>query len=227
MKNLLVKIPLTYRPFILPVVVLLTILGMTVSGGQFLWGKIAEERQKIGELKNKNTLLETKKTVLSSQDKNQLLKYSQTAVDAIPGETPTLAALASTNNLAFDNQLTLSDFRVNEKKEGGTSSSELTVNTEGSLANTITFLNQLKNSAPLSKVVGLVASVQGGVARTKTTLLSLWAPLPTSIGKTETAVQPLTSAESEIAERLSNLEQPGGGFQEASPAQGRTNPFTR
>src|SRR5688572_2133248 len=109
MQKLLTKIPLTYRPFVLPFIVLLVIVGLTLTGGQLLLNKVNEERSKIDELKITNSRLTAKKDVLSRQNKEELLVSAQAAVNAVPGETPTLAALSSANNLAFDNGLTLTD----------------------------------------------------------------------------------------------------------------------
>lgn len=221
------KIPLAYQPFVLPALIFLAIFVLSLFGGQFILGKIGEEQVKIEELANTNTKLEAKKTVLAGLDKQTLLTQTQAAVSAVPGESPALPALSTANTLATEQNVQLTDFRVNTKSDKKAASAELTLNTEGSLPGTIDYLNDLKGTAPLVKIQEIAATVQGGVARTKITLLSLWSPLPTNLGKSEAPLEPISQADSQIVQKLVDLKKPSGKAVSESKPQGRTNPFSR
>lgn len=221
------KIPVAYQPFVLPALIFLAIFVLSLFGGQFILGKIGEEQVKIEELENTNTKLEAKKTVLERQDKQALLAQTQAAVSAVPGESPALSALSSANSLAGPQNVQLSDFRVNTKSDKKGTSQELTLNTEGSLPETIGYLNILKDTAPLVKIQEIAATIQGGVARAKITLLTLWSPLPTNLGKSDAPLEPISQADSQIVQRLVDLKKLSVKADSGSKPQGRTNPFSR
>jgi hypothetical protein len=222
-----IKIPIAYQTFVVPSLTFLAILFLSLFGGQFIFGKISEEQVKIEELKNTNIKLEAKKNVLSAQDRQTLLLQTQAAVLAVPGESPALAALSSANSLANENSVQLTDFRVNSKSDKTGTSAQLTLNTEAPLPTTIRYLNDLKNTTPLVKIQEIAATVQGGIARAKITLLSLWSPLPTNLGKSEAPLEPLSSADSQIVQKLQDLKKPSAKASAESKPQGRTNPFSR
>ncbi len=225
--NIIAKIPLAYRSFILPALVLVSILAFSLTIGRAVWEKIVLERGGVSALQADNTKLLAKKEMLASQDKKTLLIKTQAAVDAIPAEIPALPTLASLNFLATQTGVTVTDFRITERKDkkSETSYLEMIVNFEGITTSSLTFLNELKNMAPLVKVIEIASTVQAGATRSKVTLNSIWSPLPKELGKPNSPIEPLSKADEEVANKLLQLKKSGSKITEGSVPQGRANPF--
>lgn len=223
------QIPLAYRPLVLPILIFVSLAILSLTLGQFVWGKIAEEKEAIASLQEKNSQLSAKKEVLTRQDKQALLAKTQAAVDAVPDQAPALAALSSLTYLANNAGIAVEDFGVSQRQdkkvEQTTSYLELNVGTSGPLSETLSFLAGLNSMAPLAKIIQIGSSVQNGIARTKTVLSSIWAPLPKDLGEPETPIEPLSGSDGEIANKLQTLKKPGGKSIEGLPPQGRNNPF--
>lgn len=227
MNDLSGKIPVTYKPFIVPVVGLVLILVLSLTLGQYIWAKIGEEQQKIADLKARNAQLATKANLLAQQDRQLLLSRTQAALNAVPADSPALLALASANNLAGQKGVRLTDFRVTEKKEQKAATIELTLNLEGTLASSLAFLTSMKSTAPLVRVSEIRSTLAEGLARTRLTLAAIWSPLPSDLGSPESPVDALTRPEEEIADKFTQLKQPTSEVIEASPPEGRANPFNQ
>ena len=225
--SIVAKIPLAYRSFILPALVLVSILAFSLTIGRAVWEKIVQERGVVSALQTDNTKLLAKKEILASQDNKTLLIKTQAAVDAIPAEIPALPTLASLNFLATQTGVTVTDFRITERKDkkSETSYLEMVVNFEGITASSLTFLNELKNMAPLVKVIEITSTVQTETARSKVTLNSIWSPLPKELGKPNSPLETLSKADEEVANKLLQLKKSKSKVAEGSVPQGRANPF--
>lgn len=215
-----------YKPFIVPALALVLVLVLSLTLGQYIWAKIGEEQQTLEGLKTRNGQLTGKLGVLNSQNKEQLKTRAQAALRAVPADSPALLTLASAGSLASDKGVSLTDFRVTEKKEQKAQTTELALNLEGPLGATLDFLTSIKETAPLVKVSEIRTSLQDGLARTRLTAASIWGPLPVSLGSPEARVDPLTRPEEEIADKFTQLLKPSGRVVAVSQPQGRRNPFS-
>lgn len=229
MINIFSKIPLVYKPFALPVLILISILVLSLTIGRYAWEKIVQEQATISSLQVNNAKLLAKKEMLTSQDKKALLIKVQAAVDAIPAEISALPTLASLKFLANQTGVAVTDFRITERKDkkSETSYLEMIVSFEGEITPTLTFLNELKNMAPLVGTIEISSTAQGGSARSRVTLNSVWSPLPKELGKPDSPIEPLSKADEEVSAKLLQLKKPNSKVAEGSVPQGRANPFER
>lgn len=226
--NLIVKLPAVYRPFVLPAIIFLAIFVVSITLGPYAWGKIGQEREVVADLQKENAKLSVKKETLARQDKQKLLVQTQAAVDAVPDQIPVLPALASINFVAGKTGVAVEDFRVSEYKDQKAAAShfEMNVNTIGPTDSFLLFIKEMKNIAPLVKVVKIGAAIRDSLTHSKVTLNALWEPLPKNLGKPETPVEPLSAADEDLVAKLQQLKKPEKSVTEGSTPAGRSNPFS-
>lgn len=218
-----------YQPVIGPVIVLLVLLVLSLTLGNFLWGRLSTVRQELQAEKKRNAALSAKLDILEGLNQGQLESLLSSATAAIPSSDSTLFALSSIRQKAQDRAVSLANLRVIVREETSkkreAKSVEMRFDIQGGLVPTITFLNDLRNTAPLTKVSKIRLSVSGGSVLANVSLLSFWGPLPEKLGKVEDPIETLTGAEEELLTRLSELELPAGRQIVPAPPQGRENPF--
>lgn len=216
-----------YKPFILPLVTFIVVVSLTATVGRFALNKIFETRDQIKELEGKNKLLEAKKVVLSGVNIEEIKKQVKTAVLAVPSENPSIFVLSSIRGQAQEGGLVISNFKVAEKEEAKKTARavEVSFDLQGSIFSTLSFLKAVENSSPLTKLTNIKFTVSGAQALTKVTATTAWAPLPGELGKTESPLEPVTSAEQELLGKLAGLRQPSLGQVPLSPPAGKADPF--
>lgn len=221
-----------YRPVLGPALVLLVVLVLSLTLGRFLVGRLFETRQRITEVSGKNEILETKLSTLQGLSAGTLSQELEVAVRAIPSSDSTLFALATIRQLANERNLTINNLRVlatdpeGKKRPGQIRKVELRFDLQGGLAPTISFLDELRGSSPLAKVIKVRSTVSGASALTNLSVLSSWSPLPEDIGKVFSAVQTLSGEEQRLLSEMTGL-RPPQGVEPVTPSapQGRENPF--
>lgn len=222
------QVPIRYRNFTLPLITLLILLLLTATLGRAIVGRILGTRANILQLQKEGQLLAAKLDALSALSQDELARSSQNAVAALPSESSTLFALAAIRELALSRGLELSNLRVSEiadLEKGGVKAIELQFDTQAGFFQTLGFLNDLGGSAPIMRVSKAKFSVSAASSLTKFTVVSAWGSLPKTVGKVTDPLETLTSSEQEVLGRLTALRRLTGIQTEASPPQGRTNPF--
>ncbi len=221
-------VPTRYKSFVLPALAFLILLLLTITLGRAIVGGIFATRANISQLKKEGKILSAKLDTLSSLNQDEMARASQNAIAAIPSESSTLFAVASLRELARARDLELGSLRVAEiadLEKGGVKAVELQFDTQGGFFQTLGLLNDLSGTAPLLRVSKAKFNVSGGSSSTKFTVISAWGSLPKTVGKITDPLETLTASEQELLGRLNNLRRLSGAPTEASPPQGRTNPF--
>lgn len=222
------SIPIKYRPFAMPLAVLALITVLTLTLGRFAYQKIVNARENIKDLETKNRTLEEKKNILANLSSTDLKKEVKDSVAAVPGDNPSVFALSTIRILAQENGLAVSDFHVSEAEDQklvGKRAVQIAFDIQGSFFSTISFLKTLQNSVPLTKVTDIKFSVSGITALAKIVAVSSWGLLPKDLGKTESPVETLTSADQELLGKLGNFRAPFAGEVSESPPAGKADPF--
>lgn len=219
-----------YRPVIGPLLVLLVIFVLSFTLGRALWTRVLETRDELKSAQARRQVLEEKVLSLQGLSEQSLRDRFRQATLAIPGEDPTLFALATIRELATEQNLAVNNLRIITREGSGeefkgVKAVELRFDLEGGLLPTLAFLSNLRESAPLMRVTEVRFVVSGVASLANLKVLSVWGPLPESIGKLDTPVELLSSAETELLERLAELRKPEIGEIVPSPPQGRENPF--
>lgn len=223
-----INIPIKYRPFLIPFVVLMVIFLLSVSATKIMVEKLMEVRSNIAEVDETNNRLEEKKGVLTGIDQANLKKFTTSAINAIPGENSSLLLLSSIRKLAQNRGIKLVDYKVVTKKSDakGVQDSELTLSTEGSLTSFLSFVDDVKLSAPLAKISKVAISVEGPTLKSNLTINSLWAPLPKSVAKVDAPIDGMKATDQQLLSKISSLKSPDVSTYSILAPQGRDNPFT-
>ena len=114
---------------------------------------------------------------------------------------------------------------IPDLEKGGVKAGELQFETQGGFFQTLGLLNDLSGTAPLLRVSKVKFSVSASSSLAKFTVVSAWGSLPKTVGKVTDPLETLNASEQEVLGRLNNLRQLTGAGAQASPPQGRTNPF--
>lgn len=221
-----------YRPVLGPALVLSLVLLLSLTLGRFLVDRLLATREQIGKVGRQNELLEGKLVTLQSLNQGSLTQDFELAIQAIPSSDSTLFSLATIRQLTNDRSLTINNLRIigtdpgENKKVGEMRKVELRFDIQGGLTPTVSFLDELRKSAPLMKVVRVRSTISGSAALTNLSILSSWSPLPETIGKVDDPLQTISQDEKNILSQLGQLRPPQGvGLVIPAAPQGRENPF--
>lgn len=219
-----------YRPVVAPILVLLVILLLSFTLGRFLWGRVSQVRDDLGNERQKNEALTNKLQILESLDERRLEGQLQDALSAIPSKDATLFTLSSIRENASRRNLALNNLRLisrerSDKELKGAKMVELRLDVQGGLFPTLSLLQDLRASAPLTRASRVRFVVSGTSALANLTVLSFWGALPEKVGKVEDPIVQLTSAEEELLREFGNLSVQEGREVVPAPPQGRENPF--
>jgi Tfp pilus assembly protein PilO len=227
-------IPFKYRVFTLPIVTLLIIVVLSLTVGKYMVDSIFSTREELDGLAQKTQTLQAKNNLLSTVDKQQIKAEAEAVVTAVPSQTPSLPSLATIRSLVAQRGLTLTTFAVSEGAESkqGTRSVMMDISLYGGLEAVVGFSNDIKNYSPLMKISNANISLGAGSdASGRFTIVSAWAPLPQSLGKAETPLDPIKNNEQQIIDQLKSLKiaetirVSSSSATAAIPNPNRVNPF--
>lgn len=222
-------LPRKYKPFVLPVFTFIVVIVLSFTLGKFLLERIFEARSQITNLENQNNLLAEKQQLLSSFSDEEVKRQVSTASSAVPAQSPSIPLLSLVRTLANENAVIISDFRVEESQEAKKTARQVqaSFSAQGSIFSIISFLRSVGDSVPLTKVSGIKFTVSGINVDAKLTVVSSWAPLPQELGKAESLIEGISSAERELLGKLSGLKKPQiFASPDGSQPAGKPDPFS-
>lgn len=226
--NVIILLPARYRPLVLPLISLSLVVLLTLTLGRFIFDGVVKVRKDIEELGSKNKTLESKLTVLQSLQKDELEGQVKTALLAVPSENPILFALSTVRNLAQESAISMSNFRIGEKQEqqgGSERDIEMSFSLSGIAPSVFSFIKTIQNAAPLMRITGFSASSVPGGFSANISVSSSWQSLPAELGKTESPIEGINSAEAQLLQKLAKLRKPPIGEISVSSPVGKENPF--
>lgn len=228
MNRILNQIPAQYRPYLLPLIVVVVIIALSATLGRYMVSNILDTRTKIESLNAENKSLQAKVQVLSTVDQTKLSGELDKVVQALPAKPSTLPALSSLRSFAFQRNLDVSSFNV---KDGSIAKSptkivEIDLTVVGSQENVVAFLADVKSAAPLMQISNADITNANDTTRANLIVFSYWGPLPTTLGKSDTPIDALKPSEQDRLNDLQNLKSATGGALIPSSPQGKDNPFT-
>lgn len=213
-----------YKPLLLPFVVIAVIFVLTLTLGRLMFDRLDIVRTDIGTLNQNNETLTSKTELLTALSKEDLSAQAKNALNAVPGESPGLFALSTVRDFANSRGLVVSDVRVSEGIGG--KQIELSVTLEGGIIPTLLFIADTRIATPLMRVSKLeFGGKEEIIPKARLTVVASWAPIPHSLGSSDTPLEGLTSADAEILTKLNQLKKPAGGVFTPQTGTGRQNPF--
>lgn len=219
-------IPIKYQIYFYPFLTFLVIFFSSLFLVRGFLEHINSIREEIGTLKTDNNTLGAKKNFLSGLDKQKIAKDAQLAILAIPSEDSTLPAIATVRTLAAKRGLSVTNIQIKSAGEvNGANGVEITISVAGNLDSIMTYIEDLKKSAPLMVLGVENISLDPNVSLTNISVTSPWAPLPKNIGSIQSPLTPLRDTDEELIRNLEQLAKLNIVGQSV-PATGRENPFS-
>lgn len=213
-----------YKPLLLPFAVIAVIFVLTLTLGRLMFDHLDTVRANIGTLNQNNEILTGKEELLAALSKEDLSTQAQNSLNAVPGESPALFALSTVRETAQARGLTVSDVRVSTGS--GTNQIELSITFEGGIIPTLLFIADTRGATPLMRVSKLEFGGKDEILpKARLTVVASWAPVPSSLGSSDTPLEGLTSADAEVLTKLNQLKSPAGGVFTPQTGTGRQNPF--
>jgi hypothetical protein len=191
----------------------------------------------IDTVSKENVLLKKKVSALTQFDEGTISQYVNTLLSAVPADKSIASVLSTIDSVAAKNNVTIAELAVINPGSISTdsasvkiSNSKLGSNTikisttiSGSQQDTFSFLAMIRKVRRLMRIASLAQSFSSTTAtqsaRTKVELEAFYAPLPSTLGKIETEVKPLSANEEQMIKTMS--EYPLEFVQAASTVQGQ------
>jgi len=217
-----------YKALLLLSITIAIIVALSLTIGRVMFGQVMLVRAEINSLSQSTKTLTQKLEILSQYDLDLARKQAQSAVNAVPSDTPSLPILLSLRTIAANHGVAINDFQVSEKSETKQSTQKslnIQLSVSGELTSVLQFLDQIKNYPPLMRVTAAQITVSGTSALTRVQISSSWGPLPQSLGKRDSPLDPFKSTELEALEQLSKFDQTSSSGFLPTPGEGKANPF--
>lgn len=231
-----------YKLFLLPALIF---AGIIFSGFLLLrpeLGQVSSKRADLLEEKTKLSQLTAKLATLGGLDVGELETKTNIILKALPVEKDVPQVLLAIKNLTQNAGLVLESVGV-EPGEISTSSAQTTqkynlpfldfkITIAGNMEQLINFLAKIESTTPLMRVETIdISQTKEGGTEAALNIDAFFLPLPGSLGSTEKQLNPITTQEEKIYQKLSKLESPlplvtapGGSL--PGVTSGKANPFS-
>lgn len=215
------------RPFWLPLSIFLviTLLSVLVVSPQVQ--NILSARSRIAQLRQDNQTLLDKKNKLASLNKSLLATQAHIAVSAIPVDSSGLSALAAARNKAFNSNISVSQIGVTEVETSkkGHKEVELQLELNGTLANILSFMDSLKESAPIMRISNIKMVSDGVILSADVGIKTFWAELPSTLPPLKQPLDLINEKDKDMLKEMSNLKTEPLSSASPASASGKENPF--
>ena len=211
-------------PFIYTIILLFLYFILVRAG----FDKLSEQRNVIRAAEKTENILKEKEALLKNLQPT-LPSYVTTTTLAFPEKNPALIVISQLKRFAGENAIFLEDLRIGgERPSAGKSILSVSFTLTGTFEQVLSFLKQVKTSAPLVYLNGLELSKLGdeGVSMDVKASFS-WAAYPEKISSLEEPLVKLSQEELDTLSLLAKLEKSVFGSLSPQSPSGRINPFVQ
>ena len=223
-----IEIFLKYKNLLLVALsVVLISISWTVVGPQV--DKISTGQASLQKEEAKLKKLQEKYDDLSSLNEFELTERNALTLKAIPDTKNVFGAMIAIKALANENEVTVSEIRVDPGDVSSESAKKVFTNirfdlvVNGVYTKIINFLKQTEKTLPLMSIGKIKTSLSGEIATAEFSLETPFYPMPNELGKIDTPLAKLTTDEEKLLDQLSEY-----AYLESTsftPAEGRADPF--
>jgi hypothetical protein len=224
MQKLLKGLPESVRETIIagtPLAIVIILFILVINFGV---PKVIDIRSQISSAQTLNATLTQKLSILQSFAQNPAINNVNAAVAALPTTNPSVVVISQLKNTTACCGVILSNI-----KSGASSTASTTLqvtNTSfqvvGPRDSVISYLKNVELIAPISVISTVRINENGGITTAGISLLSYWAPYPTTIPSVTQPITDLTSSEKLILSQIGSLAQPT--VVQGLPSEAGTNP---
>ncbi|MBI3443680.1 hypothetical protein HY008_03335 [Candidatus Woesebacteria bacterium] len=213
-----------------PLLTLLILIVLSIVASRVLFEKITDLRVKLDELRQEETGIQEKLSILESE-RSIVGPFSDRILTVFPSKNPSLIVISQLKNQASRMNLEISEIKVGSESErqNGIFAANISFVMEGESPIILNFLKNISKNAPITKIdkVQIGISDLGNLPTATVLLSSFWSPLPQTIPNISQRVDQLTTEDKSILNSISNLNLPP--FSELPPsasAFSRPDPFS-
>lgn len=210
MQKLLKGLPESVRETIVagtPLAVVIVLFVLVINFGV---PKVTGIRSQISGAQTLNATLTQKLGILQSFAQNPAINNVNAAVTALPKTNPSAVVISQLKNAISCCGVILSNIKSGASSAGSSAFQVTNTNFQvvGPRDGVISYLKSIELIAPISVVSSVRINEVGGLTSANVSLLSYWAPYPTTIPPITQPITDLTSSEKLILSQISSLTQP-------------------
>jgi hypothetical protein len=204
------------------VISLIVIILLSFLVGKFGISNLVDIRNQISDTQKEVTVLTEKLSVLQSLSKTTVESVAS-VTEALPGSSPALTAISQLENIAAENNVTLTGIKT------GAASADIsevvsistTFQAIGTRDGILAFLKDVETFAPISQVDKVSLSENGGIISANISTKTYWAPFPSTIPTVTQPITDLSVSEKATLIKANALIQPV--FSTLAPSEGGVN----
>src|SRR3990167_3041567 len=218
-------LPPAIQVFIVPIILLIVLGILTGLAVRVGFSRIGAQRDDIAAARRDENTLSQKESVLRDVQ-GTVPTYVNTVAASIPEKNPALSMISQLRALALTNGIILENIKIGSAVPGeGLFNVDITFGLEGTPVQVVSYLNSIKNLAPVSTVEKAKVNQSALGTRADVTVRVYYSAFPQKLPSLTEAVRELTDEERTTLNRLSALSLPAFTDLEAQPAGVRENPF--
>ena len=218
-------LPPAIQVFLVPVILLVVLgilSGLAVRVG---FSRIGAQRDEIATARKDENTLSQKESVLRGVQ-GTVPTFVNTVAASLPEKNPALSMISQLRVLALTNGLLLENIKIGSAVPSeGLFYVDITFGLEGTPPQVVSYLNSIKNQAPISTVEKAKVNQSALGTRADVTVRVYYSAFPQQLPSLTEPVKELTEDEKAALNRLSALSLPAFTDLQAQPAGARENPF--
>lgn len=213
------------KRLVVPVLSFLVLAFLFILSFKIGIAKIQEQATETDKLNKSIGILKVKEGILSKMESTIATK-GQFFVMTLPEANPVLAVFSQIKNSSASQGLIMQNLKAgSEVKDKNISKVDVSFSLAGSLVQSLAFLNNIKNFAPLMTISKVQISQMNDVAQSNVVVTAYWAAFPEKIPAVGDPVTDLTEDETAAIEKIAKLTMPQFSVLPPETVTGRTNPF--
>lgn len=218
-------LPPAVQVFIVPIVLLIILGILSGLAIRIGFGRIGQQRQDVAVARQNENTLSQKEGVLRS-NQGTIPSFVNTVAASLPEKSPALSMTSQLRNLALANGIILENIKIGSAVPSGSLSEvDITFGLEGTPQQVVSYLNSIKNLAPVSTIEKAKINQSALGTRADVTVRVYYSPFPEKLPSLTEAVKELNEDERNTLNRLSALSLPAFTDLQPQPAGTRDNPF--
>ncbi len=220
MKNIPFIIKIAYKPvLILVLLVIFSLIGLSKGYSQVL-----SLRKELARVEKTENILKSKLNILTSNEDSVNTVF---AVAYLPSENSSLAALYQLKNVAAQNGLLFTNYKVGSevKESSDFVKSIISFELEGPLFQILNFVNMIKTVSPNIWIDKSELEFMGDLTRVKFYTKTYWSSFPTKIPALTDPITDLSQKDNEILSQIIDYFQPPFDVFTVDAARENLNPF--
>ena len=213
------------KPLLIPVGAILVVLVLFYFGITQSLDRIKDKRRELTVARRDETTLEQKQEVLSDLS-GEITSFVNVSSAAVPEKNASLIMISQIKSLAAQRLLLISDISIGGSAQDGVlSKSSIQFDVEGDFTQVTSFVRDIANSAPLSRIDSVEIRQGGDTVRATVSLSTYGAAFPEKLPPINEPLSDLTDKEREVLGILTELQAPP--FSEVTPQEPiqNENPF--